>query len=264
MNYSSNLLTLIDIGALGGLENPWKSNFCHRVIQFEPNADQTVQAALGQNGHIKYNCALAAARGTQQLRIFGESGSGSSILEQNHDWVRQNFQSIKNLGNSKLNSTWLERSQLLEVQSILTDTLDHVCENHQISPDYPCFVKCDTQGYESEVLKGAEKILDNGSCVGLELELYRFPLYKGIVLEAEIIAFLFDKGFELAGWTGYKNSFNSQADYLFLKCDSNLTPSQRDIVGEIKALYSPYGVQGIIKHNYLQSIIRTCKDFVGY
>ena len=53
--------------------------------------------------------------------------------------------------------------------------------------------------------------------MGLESELFKNYLYENIKLEREIKEFLFDYGFRVAGWTGDKNSFLSQGDYLFLK-----------------------------------------------
>ena len=67
-----------------------------------------------------------------------------------------------------------------------------------------------------ENFKGAENFIKN-ECLGLELELFKYPLYENIKLESEIKEFLFDYGFRVAGWTGYKNSFLSQWDFLLLK-----------------------------------------------
>lgn len=67
-----------------------------------------------------------------------------------------------------------------------------------------------------ENFKGAENFIKN-ECLGLESELFKNYLYENIKLEREIKEFLFDYGFRVAGWTGDKNSFLSQGDYLFLK-----------------------------------------------
>ena len=77
-------------------------------------------------------------------------------------------------------------------------------------------MKSDTQGGEWDILQGAKDFLSN-ECLGLELELFKYPLYENIKLESEIKEFLFDYGYRIAGWTVYKNSFLSQGDYLFLK-----------------------------------------------
>ena len=65
-------------------------------------------------------------------------------------------------------------------------------------------------------MEGAKNYLEN-DCLGLELELFRYPLYQNLVTEVEVKSYLADLGFYVAGWTGYQNSFAFQADYLFLR-----------------------------------------------
>jgi hypothetical protein len=57
------------------------------------------------------------------------------------------------------------------------------------------FVKLDVQGFELEVLKGAESTLHQA--VGLECELSLAPIYEDQTLVSDVIRFLADRGFHL-------------------------------------------------------------------
>jgi hypothetical protein len=81
-------------------------------------------------------------------------------------------------------------------------------------------LKIDAQGAEYPILKGAEKLL-SGSCIGLHLELFVIPLYKGIKLLDEVKGYLRGFGFELLKKFPAHGSFDSQHDCLFLKASPN-------------------------------------------
>ena len=55
-------------------------------------------------------------------------------------------------------------------------------------------MKSDTQSGEFFVLEGAKKYLEN-DCIGLELELFRYPLYQNLVTEEEVKSYLAELGF---------------------------------------------------------------------
>jgi len=59
------------------------------------------------------------------------------------------------------------------------------------------FIKIDTQGYEAQVLRGAECLLQKAA--GLQVELSLIPLYSGQLLYDELIGYVKSKGFELWG-----------------------------------------------------------------
>ena len=95
------------------------------------------------------------------------------------------------------------------------------------------------------MLQGAQQFLAR-DCVGLELELFRYPLYRGMVLEDEVKAWLGERGFRLAGWSGYQASFASQADYLFLRAAPRDAEEQA-LLQTIEAVYAPRGPERLIK-----------------
>ena len=100
----------------------------------------------------------------------------------------------------------------------------------------------------------AKDFLSN-ECLGLELELFKYPLYENIKLESEVKEFLFDYGYRIAGWTGYRNSLLASSDYLFLKA-KDLDKEQKRVIDYIEKIYSPKGSERIIKK---LSWINRCK-----
>jgi len=89
-------------------------------------------------------------------------------------------------------------------------------------------------------------------CLGLELELFRYPLCQNLVTEDKVKSYLNDLGFYVAGWTGYQNSFASQADYLFLRKNPR-SEEEIKIIELIKTIYNPYGSEKIIKRRSFSS-----------
>jgi len=63
-------------------------------------------------------------------------------------------------------------------------------------PQDSIWLKVDVQGFEQQVLDGAEALL--GSVKVIELELSLQPLYEGQVLYLPMIAFLLRRGYALA------------------------------------------------------------------
>jgi hypothetical protein len=77
--------------------------------------------------------------------------------------------------------------------------------------DYNLLV-LDVQGYELEVLKGAEKTLENINVIVTEI--LREELYEGCVMYQELEAFLNQRGFQMtqSNWVG-----GSYGDAIFIK-----------------------------------------------
>jgi FkbM family methyltransferase len=72
--------------------------------------------------------------------------------------------------------------------------LDTVGEEY-LREDSRLFIKMDTQGYEAQVLQGAENTLHKA--IGLHVELSLVPIYAGQLLYDDIVPQLKGKGFEL-------------------------------------------------------------------
>ncbi len=237
-------INVIDIGSVGGLDLPWKNhlNKIGHTLSFEPN-----ELPILEGRDLRYDCAIWNFNGRSKFYISGPNGVGSSLLEQNFDWVRENFDRICLEGNSKFNDTWFERSQILKEIPCQVKTLDTVlAEINQIHPNLSYnFLKSDTQSGEFFVLEGAKQFLKQ-ECIGLELELFRYPLYKNLLTEDVVKDYLSSLGFSIAGWTGYLNSFHGSSDYLFLRSEPR-NAEEAQLIRQIKTIYNPKGSQGFIK-----------------
>jgi len=181
------------------------------LLEFEPRVKPE------KNPHITtVNAALWESNCERDFYIYkGRGGTGSSLFPQNLDYVTQNWNSLHLKGDEELANTWFERSQLESVERIACRRLDDVLE--ELGHVFPYhFLKIDAQGAEYEIMKGAEHLLST-SCLGLHLELFVIPLYKGITLLPEVAEYLAGFGFELARKFPPHGSFHSQHDCLFLK-----------------------------------------------
>ena len=85
-------------------------------------------------------------------------------------------------------------------------------------------IKIDTQGYELEILKGAEECLKKTGALILELNF--LEIHKGVPLADEVLAWLKQRGFlvyDIAGITRRpKNRSLWQADFVFVPENSPL------------------------------------------
>ncbi len=90
-----------------------------------------------------------------------------------------------------------ENSATLERQSVRVDTLDNFIRRLDggMLPG-PTFLKVDTQGYDLEVLKGAEKTLEAVRAVQFEASVR--PIYEGMPNYKEVLDYLISRGFALS------------------------------------------------------------------
>jgi FkbM family methyltransferase len=227
LNYKNRgLINFIDVGSVGGLPPPWNSNahLINYLLNFEPN-DSLKQGA----DFMTYNTAVW---GKEEIRPFyiykGFKGTGSSLLEQNTEYVHENFEALKSRGTSRLANSWFERSKLVKTIQLKCRTLDVILEENFPYKDFH-FIKIDAQGAELNILKGSENVLKK--CIGLHLELFNIPLYKKMALIDEVENYLSNCGFELVKKFPAHGTFNSQNDCLFLKKeeDKTLSPLIRKI-----------------------------------
>ncbi len=222
-------INLIDVGAIGNLPSPWFEHAGHikNLLAFEPN-DKSVK---GENHH-KISKALWSKEEEREFYIYNQI-DGSSLYEQNREYVAENFDELKKSGNPKLANSWMRRSSLVKTEKMQCTTLDSVIEKLESPIDFN-FIKIDCQGAEYEILQGAKKFLET-DCIGLHLELFRLPMYKGIKLLPEVSSFLESYGFQLAKKFPPHGTFDSQNDCLFLK--SKVEKDKKDIYQTIEAIY---------------------------
>jgi FkbM family methyltransferase len=206
------VVNLIDVGAAGDLPRPWykHADKIANLLKFEPREQSDQRPYV-----VSVDAALWKATETRDFYIYGERGHGSSLFEQNYDYVRENFGTLRKRGASHLAETWFSRSQLQKTVRVQCRTLDDVLAEL----DHPFayhLLKLDVQGAEYEVLQGADAFL-RGSCVALHLELFTLPLYRGAVLLPDVADYLKTFDFDLVKRFPPHGSFDSQHDCLFIK-----------------------------------------------
>lgn len=217
INYrGKGTVNLIDVGSVGDLPYPWKENArkVHHLLKFEPRDQPSKSLNIAT-----MNCALWETNADRDFYIYtGFRGTGSSLLQQDYEYVAENLEQLRGLGPTDLADTWLERSQLDRIETVACRRLDDVL--HDLGHPFPYhFMKVDAQGAEYEILKGGEGFLSE-SCVGLHLELFVIPLYKGIKLLPKVAEYLNGFGFTLVKKFPAHGTFDSQHDCIFLKRDA--------------------------------------------
>ncbi len=210
---NQGIVNLIDVGSVGDLPDPWYQHAAtiHHLLKFEPRDYPDTNPFV-----TTVDAALWECEGKRDFYIYrGGSGVGSSLFEQNYDFVEANFRWLQRRGPSRLAKTWFQRSQLDHVERIPCRRLDNVL--HELGHPFPYhFLKIDAQGAEYQILRGAEQFLAR-DCLGLHLELFVIPLYKGIQRLPAVVNYLDDMGFDFVQRFPPHGSFNSQHDCVFLK-----------------------------------------------
>lgn len=181
----SRSITVLDIGARGGLGWPWNelSNDLVDCILVEPDPAEAEELLkkFGSNGNVKIlpRALWEDERGIE-LNLNRSPGT-SSVFEPNHNFLKQ-FPDFS-------------RFDLIKKIKLSTTTIDHLIDGNEI-PDFD-FVKLDIQGGELAVLKGGIDYLKS-NIVGLEMEVEFSEIYSGQPLFAEVDTFVREKlGLEL-------------------------------------------------------------------
>lgn len=191
---------ILDVGASwGGYAISMRAaGYRNQLISFEPIPQSFVKLAA----HFKkdkqwygYNFALGNINGKHIINISADYES-SSILPicEAH---------ILNARNSSIVGT----------ETVAIKRLDTIFNELDIR-DKRIFMKIDTQGYECQVLEGAENVLE--SIIGIQLEMSTEELYKGQILYEEMMHYLLRKGFSLCS---IEPGFSSKIDGRLLQFD---------------------------------------------
>jgi FkbM family methyltransferase len=180
---TNDIEVVFDVGANEGQFGEYlrANGYRKRIVSFEPlpdafNALQRRAAADG--AWTAVNAALGASERTATINV-SRSTVYSSILP-----------ALPVLSDFAGPSVEVVRQHTIVLSTLDAEFSRHVREGERV------FLKIDTQGYEEEVLAGAQSCLSR--IAGAQLELSLTPLYEGETPLPEMVALLERKGFHMA------------------------------------------------------------------
>ena len=264
-------LTVVDIGARGGLHPRWVIGEPHvTAVLFEPDAQAFARLAP-RTSFVLINVALSDTAGDRDFFVC-RAAELSSMYEPNFSVLRH----------------FAEASSFAVVEKCkrATDSLDNQLSVHAVAD--VDFIKIDVEGHELPILRGAERALNQ--VIGLEVEVSFLEVYQGQALFDQVYRFVAQRGFELfdlrryywqrrdlpKGVVGRKGQLVS-GDALFLRPPTTVCTFPLLDDGKLRnavKVYLAYGypdlacelvelalAQGIIPsslHQSLQEMICTC------
>ena len=171
---------VIDVGANVGqyASAMRRSGWAGRIVSFEPLSDQYRQLELAAGRDRLWetrHLALGRVPGRLEMRVASNNGASRSLLPM-------------------AESRHLDAAA---VTTIGTQTVDVARLDDVALPGKVYYLKLDVQGYEPEVLAGAEETLAHTAL--LEAELSLVELYEGQLLFQDVVDLLRDNGLVLIG-----------------------------------------------------------------
>lgn len=210
--------TVLDVGAnVGQFAQQLRReiDYKRRILSFEPlsSAFKLLMAnAKGDPNWTVFNFALGDDETRQEINIAANSYS-SSFLEMLPAHER-----------SAPESKYVGR-EMIEIKT-LDSIFGSLC-----TPSNRVYLKIDTQGFESKVLRGAEESLAHVDSIQVEMSLV--PLYKDELLFNEMCELMGGKGFSLVA---IENGFSDpstgqllQVDGIFLRSSSAVAKHLRQL-----------------------------------
>jgi FkbM family methyltransferase len=191
---------ILDVGASDGR---WTRSCLQvfpaaRYICIEPLTENEpgLRALCSRSPNVAYRlCSVGAQMGQMTLNV---DGAGSSVLRGHWD------------------------NPYGEQRQVMMETLDHLLDEGWLLP--PCLVKLDVQGYELEVLKGAERVLPIVEAVIVETSFFSFQ--SGMPVFHQIVEFMEERDLVCYDVLGLfprpLDGALAQAHWLFVKKDSSL------------------------------------------
>jgi FkbM family methyltransferase len=178
--------TVVDVGANAGQFGARirAAGYRRRIVSFEPLSKAFDALARTVATDSRWEChklALGAQPGRAQLNVSGDL-EASSVLQMLDRHLRH-----------------CPASAYVGVEEVEVATLDGLSRS-VLPTDERTYLKLDVQGYELEVLRGAEELLDRIELVEAELSLV--PLYDSGPLYREVIDYLDQRGFRLISVEG--------------------------------------------------------------
>lgn len=179
--YQTYPITMVDVGASGGIMPLWKPHRQHlRIIAFEPD-DRAFDALSSQQNNLTnyFNYGLYSQSSEIPFYLTRKQENSSCYLP--------NRELLDHFPKSN-------RFDVIKKTTVKCRALDAFLKAENLS-DID-FVKLDTQGSELNILQGAPFILAQ-SVFGLEIEVYFSELYKNAPFFSDIDIYVRKFGFDL-------------------------------------------------------------------
>lgn len=195
---------VLDVGAAVGDYGRELRRFGYtgRIVSFEPldTAFSALSVVAGQDDRWAVRQVALGSETAESVINVASNSDSSSMLP------------MGRAHNDAEPSVGIVGQQDVSVRR-LDDLIDDLAEK-----DARIFLKIDAQGFERQVLAGAEKTL--ARCRGLQLELSFVSLYDGSMLIDDAIAWAYDAGFSMVGieqgWAAESGQM-LQADGVFFR-----------------------------------------------
>jgi FkbM family methyltransferase len=175
-----------------------------RIVAFEPLPRPAVifRKVFSTDANVSFMpIALGSTPGEEIIHVSGRADS-SSLLPI-----------------SALQSQTFPGTEEVGIQTIRVERLDGVLMSETLAR--PVLLKIDVQGFELELLKGAEQSLAHIDDIYVELSFV--PLYDGQALTGDVTAWLRERGFVLAGVYNIAHTAGGrpvQADFHFRRLEN--------------------------------------------
>lgn len=202
-----NIDKILDVGAnTGGYASSMRSaGYVGSIISFEPVKeayDQLAKRAMHETKWETMNIALG-------------NNDGSSIINVSENLVSSSIAEMSSLHVDSAPDSVYVRKEEIKIHKLDTIFFDLADKQDKI------ILKIDTQGFEKNVIDGAEKSLPLIS--GLQLEMSLVPLYNNELLFPELLGYLNDRGYSLCSLeNGFSNPDSGQllqVDGIFFRKD---------------------------------------------
>lgn len=199
--------TVIDVGANRGqfalfalCRFPDAFVYCFEPL---PQAYQKLMKIVGKYGQVRaQQCAIGAVRGSLHLNV-ARSDDSSSVLQP-----------------TALQQRTFHNTDAVAAIEVPVETLDNVIAVDNLS--LPFLLKIDVQGFELEVLKGCQALLQEKGDILVEVSFVE--LYGGQALADEVVTWLLPLGYRLVGVYSLIKDHSGlplQADFLFTHTESS-------------------------------------------
>ena len=222
-------ISLVDIGAAGGLQDRWKpfSRFVDLVaVEPDPRAKESIERLENSSLRSLHRVNSPLASTFREIDFYlCKHPRQSSVLKPN----------LEHFAKYNDGHKW----SVEKVEQMSAITLDSALAS-KIQPD---FLKLDTQGSELDILQGAMTTLQ--SCLGIEVEVEFREMYKSQPLFGDLSKFLLDNEFDFVDFVAFGKWERSRPDGLrtflgeLIHADALFLRSPESAVGLAKKLNDP-------------------------